>query len=314
MAIKLQNLNFSSKFLTPLVLVVLYWFYLSISFGYFLSKFFFNFFDEINKTKSIRLRKKLNLKNLIKIILDFFWNCLKNWVSRIRDKLFCLSAAINKVIKALKICKKKFKSILKFKRNFRLLKILLFIFWETFLVLCSFINEIFFLHNIVKWVSQLMNFLQLLMQESLFISRIVYFFYWILLGIVGIIIGFLVGSFKREDDMNALLLLLLLRIIIIYNNEFDDVLWEYLHDLSLETKTAEPFSTFSLKIIEQTDPRFPKITFKKPEQISLPFLIIKDPLVLSETEVLWDESTNYQFELFKFYRYVHQKIRNIQHL
>jgi len=52
-----------------------------------------------------------------------------------------------------------------------------------------------------------------------------------------------------------------------------------------------------------------KITLKEPEQISLPFLIIEDPLVFIDTEVLWDESTNYQFELFKFYRYVNQKIQ-----
>jgi hypothetical protein len=101
-------------------------------------------------------------------------------------------------------------------------------------------------------------------------------------------------------------LLLLLKII--YNNGFDDVLLEYLHDLSLETNTAEPFSKFSLKSIEQIDPRPLKITLKEPEQIPLPFLIIEDPLVFIDTEVLWDESTNYQFELFKLYRYVNQKI------
>ncbi len=75
MQIKLQNQNFSLKFLTPLFLVVCYWFYLSICFGYFLSKIFFNFFDEINKTdlsKSIQFRKKFSFKNIIKIIIDFF--------------------------------------------------------------------------------------------------------------------------------------------------------------------------------------------------------------------------------------------------
>jgi hypothetical protein len=130
MQIKLQNQNFSLKFLTPLVLVVCYWFYLSICFGYFLSKFFFNFFDEINKTdlsKSIQFRKKFSLKNIIKIIIHFFRKLIKNWFIRIRDKFLFLIAAINKVIKALKIFRKKFKSILKFKHNFRLLKNLLLI-------------------------------------------------------------------------------------------------------------------------------------------------------------------------------------------
>ena len=75
---KLQNQNFRLKFLTPLFLVVCYWFYLSICFDYFLSKIFF---DEINKTdlsKSITFRKKFSLKNIIKIIIAFFWKLIKN--------------------------------------------------------------------------------------------------------------------------------------------------------------------------------------------------------------------------------------------
>ena len=309
MKIKLQNQNFSLKFLTSLLLVVCYWFYLSICFGYFLSKIFFDFFDEINKTnlfKSIQFRKKFSLKNIIKIIIDFFRKLVKNWFIRIRDKFLFLIAAINKVIIALKICRKKFKSILKFKHNFRLLKNLLHIFLETFLIFCSFMNEIFFLHNILKWIIQLMNFIQLLMKESLFITRIVYFLYLILLGIFGIIIGFLLGIYKREDEINPFLLLLLLKII--YNNGFDNVLLEYLHDLSLETYTVETFSKFSLRTIEQIDPRPLKITLEQPKQILLPFLIVEDPLIFIDTEVLWEESTNYQFELFKFYRSVNQKI------
>ena len=128
MGSKLQNL----KFLTPLGLIICYWFYLNICLGYFLSKIFYNFFDEINKmdlSKSIQFRKKFSLKNIIKIIIiDFFRKLIKNWFIRIRDKFLFLIAAINKVIKALKICRKKFKSILKFKHNFRLLKNLLPIF------------------------------------------------------------------------------------------------------------------------------------------------------------------------------------------
>ena len=207
-----------------------------------------------------------------------------------------LFEAINKVIKALKICSKKFKSILKFKHNFRLLKNLLPIFWETFLIFCSLVNEILFLKNIRKWVIQSINLIRLLMNESVFITRILYFLYLILLGVFGIIIGFLLGVYKREDEINAFLLLLLLKII--YNSGFDDVLLEYLHDLSLETNTVEPFSKFSLKSIEQIVTRPLKIIFKEPEQIPFPFLIIEDPLVFIETEVLWDKSTNCEFELY----------------
>lgn len=155
-----------------------------------------------------------------------------------------------------------------------------------------------------------MNFIRLLMKESVFITRIVYFLYFILLGIFGIIIGFLLGVYKREDEKNEfflLLLLLLLKIIYNYKNRFDDVLLEYLHDLSLETNTVEPFSKFSLKSTEQIDPRPLKIIFKEPEQVPLPFLIIEDPLVFIETEVLWEEPINYKFQ---FYQNIDQKVKH----
>ena len=83
---------------------------------------------------------------------------------------------------------------------------------------------------------------------------------------------------------------------------------EYLHDLSIEPNTAEEFSNFSLKSIEQIDPRPLKITLKKPDQIpQLPLPILSDPFVKIEIDFIWDESTNYEFELFKFYRNENQK-------
>ena len=98
-------MKFKSKILIILFSIVYYWFYLSIYFGYFLSKIFFNFFDEINKTnisKTIQFRKKFSFKNIIKIIIDFFWKLIKNWFIRIGHKFLLLIDAINKVIKALK--------------------------------------------------------------------------------------------------------------------------------------------------------------------------------------------------------------------
>lgn len=65
-------MKFQSKSLIIIFSIVYYWFYLSVFFGYFLSKIFFNFFDEINKidlSKSIQFRKKFSLKNIIKIII-----------------------------------------------------------------------------------------------------------------------------------------------------------------------------------------------------------------------------------------------------
>lgn len=84
---------------------------------------------------------------------------------------------------------------------------------------------------------------------------------------------------------------------------------KYLQDLSLKTNTAETFSKFSLRSIKQIDPHPLKIILKEPQQILLPFLIIEDPLIFIDIEVLWDESTNCQFKLFKFYRYLTKKIK-----
>ena len=112
MKLQLENQNLNSKSLRILFSIACYWFYLSICFSYFSSKFFFNFFDEINKTdlsKSIQFRKKFSFKNIIKIIIDFFWKLIKNWFILIGHKFLLLIDAINKAIKALKICRKKFK-------------------------------------------------------------------------------------------------------------------------------------------------------------------------------------------------------------
>jgi hypothetical protein len=232
-------------------LIVCYWFYFNICFGYSLSKIFYNFFDGFNKTslsKSIKFRKKFNFKNIIKIIIDFFWKLIKNWFIRIGQKYLLLVNAINGLIIGVKIFLKKFKSLLKFKHNFWPLKELLPIFWETFLIFCSLVNEILFLNNIINWVIQWTNFIRLLMKESVFITRITYGLYLILLGIFQVLLGFLLGFCRREDGIYVFLLLFLLKIL--YNNGFDDVLLEYLHDLSIEPSTTEQFSKFSLKTSE----------------------------------------------------------------
>ena len=74
------------------------------------------------------------------------------------------------------------------------------------------------------------------MKEFLFITRIISFLYLIIISIFGIIIDFLLGVYKRENQINTLLLLK-----IIYNNGFDDVLLEYLHDLFLKINTIQTF-------------------------------------------------------------------------
>ena len=90
--------------------------------------------------------------------------------------------------------------------------------------------------------------------------------------------------YKRDDEINTFFLLFLLKII--YNSGFNDILLEYLHDLSLETNTAQVFSKFSLKSVEKIKPHPLKIIFKELEQIPLPFFIIEDLLVFIKIQVL----------------------------
>lgn len=177
------------------------------------------------------------------------------------------------------------------------------IFWETFLIFFSFVNEILFFNSIINWVIEWMNLIRLLMKESVFITQIVYFFYGILLGIFNIIIGLLLGVYKREDEINTFLLWFLLKII--YNAGFNDVLLEYFHDLSLQTNTAEQFYKFSLETVKQINARYSKIALKEPNHgLQIPLTIFDDPSGKIEIDFNWDESTNYQFKLFKFYRYI----------
>ena len=105
-------MKFQSKSLIILFSIVCYWFYLNVCFGFFLSKIFYNFFDEINKaslSKIIEFRKKFNFDNIKKSVFRYILKFFKDWIKRIGQKCLLLFEAINKVIKALKICRKKIK-------------------------------------------------------------------------------------------------------------------------------------------------------------------------------------------------------------
>lgn len=197
-------MKFQLKPLIILFSIACYWFYLNICFGYFLSKIFYNFFDEINKMylfKSIQFRKKFNLENIKKFVISYIFKFFENWIKRIVEKYLLVRVAIDEVIKALKISRNKFKSIFKFKYNFRLLKKLLPIFWEAFKVAISLIKEVFFVHNIIEFLIKWKQFILFLMSESVLITRVMYVLYIILLGLFGILLGFLLGVYRREDDI-----------------------------------------------------------------------------------------------------------------
>lgn len=177
------------------------------------------------------------------------------------------------------------------------------VFWETFLLFCSLVNEILFLNNLLYWVIEWRNLIPLFMKESVFITRIVYGLYSILLGIFGILLGFLLGVYNRDEKIEEIYVFLLLLLLkILHNNGFDDVL--------LEPNKAEQFSKFSLKTIEPINPRPLKITLKEPDQIpQIPLTIFSYPFVSIDIDFTWEESKSYKFELFKFYRSVNERVK-----
>lgn len=295
-----KSQKFTSKSSIMLISIACYWIYLSICVGYFLSKIFFNFLDQINKTnlsKNIKFRKKYNLEKILKFIIHSILKFFKAWFQRVGKKMLLVIESIYKLIKALKILKKKFKSILRFKYNFRLLKILLQIFWEIFQVFISLINEVLFLHNVRKFLIEWKQFLLLLMAESILITGVIYILYTILLALFGILLGFLLATCRQNEDVCEFILLLLLKML--HNNGFD-------YDL-LKPNKVDLFFDFSFKPIGQVDPRTLRLIFKEPDQIPFPFSIIEDPIGYIETEILYNEPINYVFELFTFYQNVNKK-------
>jgi len=274
--------NVSSKSFTTLLLLVSYWFYTSISFGYFLSKILYHFFDTIHKnslSKLIQLRKKFHFKTIIKTIIDFCSKLIQNWLLRIFKKSLLLMSALDRSMTAIQIFLKKFlKFPFRFKRNFRRFKILLDIFAETFLIFCSVINEILFFNTIINWLIQWRNLIQFLMKESLFITTIVYALYFILLGLFGILVGFLLGLYRRKHQIEHIYLFFLLLLLHILSHKgFDDILLDDLSDSSLATNTAD----FSSKPLPQIESRPFKLILKKTQQIpQIPFPILDDPSVL----------------------------------
>lgn len=149
--------------------------------------------------------------------------------------------------------------------------------------------------------------MRLLTNESILITRIMYFLYSIFISIFGIIIGFLCGLYKREDDKSIPILLLLLKIIYNYNDQFNDILLRI--EPSIKTNVIEPFSKFPLKSIEEIDSSSLKVIFKEPEKISLPFPIIEEPILI-ETDILWNEPVDYKFQLFEFYQSINERVKH----
>jgi hypothetical protein len=145
-------------------LIVVYWVYINICFGIFLSKNFYKIFMGINKSnfyKTIELKKKLGLKKMIKIPMNFLKKLSLNWFLRIIYKFLLSTDAIELVILSIRNFFKKSKyNLCRLKRLFQ-------IFGEAFLILCSFVNEVTLLSNILICLIEWKNFLKLLMVRTI---------------------------------------------------------------------------------------------------------------------------------------------------
>ena len=318
--IKTQNLSSKSFSFTPSLLLLLgsYWFYTSICFGYFLSKIFYNLFDTIHKnnlSKRIQFRKKLHLKNLIKTILVFCWKFIQNWLLRIGQKSWYLILALFRSLKPIHIFFKKVsKSPFRFKRNFRLFSILFNIFIEISLMVLSVRYEMSFLHRLRKWLIDCRDIIRCLMEESISIT---YALYFILLGLFGIVVGFLLGlyrhKYKNENDKinPTYLLILLLLLEMLYNDGFD---YRLLRNPNPASNIADPYENFSFGPLPQIESRPFKLILKEPEKVpQIPFPIFDDPSGNVEIDFIWDvwdESFEYKFELFQFYQTLSEKVKH----
>lgn len=145
------------------------------------------------------------------------------------------------------------------------------------------------------------------MKESVFLTNIVYCLDLIVLGIFGVLLGFLLGvdrfENKREKEVYGFLLLLLLKIL--SNNGFDYV---FLRIRSLEPRNIEEFSKFSLPVCQPSNSRPSKLFLGEP--VEKPHPLLGDPYISIDVDFLFEESTNYEFELFRFYRNVGQKVKS----
>ena len=284
-AFKSQGLN--SKDFVVLFAIIFYLFYLSFSLGFLLSKIFYGFFDQMHKTdpyKRIKFRKKFNLVNIIKFLIYCILKFFKNCRLRIFRKFLFLGEGIYLLINILiiykqkvkKIFKKKLKPFIKFKCYLRLLKELWPYFWGVVLAMLALKNEVSFVANIIKSLIEWKHYLLFFASQYVWVNRAMHILYLIFISLVGILLGFLLGVYKRRNEKYILVLLLLL--ITLYNHGFEEILSEMVK--------TDPFSEFSFKPMPEIEPKASKLNLKAVDKMPLPFSVIEDPLLFIETEVL----------------------------
>ena len=297
------------------------WFYASIVLNYFLSEIFaqviYNF-DRTKIPKLIQFRKKLHLKKLIQMILAFCLKFIQNWFQRILEKSSLVWTAIIQLIKAIQIFFKKFfKSPFKLKSNFRQFTSLLNVFMGMYQIVLSLINEIFFPLQIIRWLVEWRNLIKFLMKESQFRNS---FFFFILLHLLGILIGFFIGLFRYkyktdDEEISALYLFILLLLLNefspykLYSRLYRTLFWKF-YFLFREVKPVALLKDFlkPLPLMENCSPEF---ILKEPGKIpDIP--IYGDPFLHIKIDIfpIFNDTFESKFELFHSYQNLNDKIKH----
>lgn len=313
--VKNVNLNWSE--LRVIGLLICLCLYISIYVGYFLSNLIYDFLSAIpnrNFYKMIQFRKKLDLKSIFAFLISYISKFLKNWGMRIVEKFPTALDAIDHILDALQILIKKlkltqFKFGFKFRFKFlnrrkryyyRLFKEFFSIVFDSLAALISFIKEVGFGAAIIEFIIRCYNILLLLMTGSIALTSFMYVLY---LSVLGLILGFLLGIYKRNKEMDVFMLLFLLELFYIMDKSDSSV---KLPHILLEPNEVNQFSTFSVETEGNRQIGLFKILLiviiwvrgssLKPE---IPFPILGDPSVLIDIDIILNEFPDY--ELLKFY-------------
>lgn len=306
-----DSITLGRERLIVVILIVCSLFYICICFGIYLSKITYgiaDFFNKGNILKIVHFRKKFNFKNTIKFIFDYLVTSFIIWIFKIGQKVGLLKCAIWELIKglyffSLLVKERLIKGNLNWKELFCDFKKVLLLFQDLYYTFISFIQEVLFLSNLKRFFDSLGKIIFFFLTNSVLIAEFISFFYLLLLCFFGVLIGFLYGVYKKEDEIYLFVLLFLFRMM------YED---ELISDLDLiQPNKAKPFVLESVKPTNTFPVKRLSQEFSIDAQSKIPLPIFVDLLILPEFDFVWDESQKYKFELYKFFIYEKNKTLGI---
>ena len=309
MTVKLIHQNLNCKDIIILFPLFFYWLFIHVCLGYFLSQAFYRYFDSLNiknPLKSVRFRQQINLTNLRKFLINSILKFFEIWLRRLHKKGIMLCKTIFGLIRMFILFISQLTKSSQLKYQLLELKdfvtMLLCVIPEGIAIFSEVQTEFYLLFSIFAYIGNWKKFILFLMAESrLVTNKLIYILLIFIFGIFALILGFLIGMKKRQNDVYLFISLFLLEII---NNLKSASNITLINNL-LEPIQENEFSKFSLRTIEHVLPTS-KIMLKKPDDpISFPFFMINEsPSVVIQTEILYDTLSidSNEFKLFKFYQ------------